>query len=124
MIALKAAIESPRAISPEDFSGKVPPSEEFVLETSNREIRIIPAREAITPRNFRMVNFSTPMKAPNIRVQTPEFVSLFILMLDMRAGLGTYRWLRLGWSCFLLLCIEGMPLRSNLPETGAVSSMT
>ena len=114
MIALKAAIESPNAISPDDFSGKVPPSEESVFETSNREIRIIPTREAITPRNFRKVNFSTPMKAPNMRVQTPGVVSLVILIY---MGGGKYRWLRLGWSCFLLMCTEDMRLQSNLPGT-------
>lgn len=83
-IALNAAIASPSAISAGVLCGKVPwlppspPSagglSDDVDDRSTREIRIMPAREARTPRSLRRVNFSTPMKAPNMSVQTPIYV--------------------------------------------------
>lgn len=88
MTALNAAMASPRATSAAVLWGKdeMGPLPLLVLpgssgggevgvddERSTREIRIIPIKEATTPRHFRMVNFSTPMKAPKISVQTPGY---------------------------------------------------
>lgn len=75
MSALKAAIASPRAISPVDLWGNEPlPSDAAPssgLERSTREMRMMPIREAMTLMSLRAVNFSTPIMAPQIRVHTP-----------------------------------------------------
>lgn len=86
MIALNAAMASPSAISAGVLCGKepsVPPSFfpgsadvgvgvfSSLEETSTREIKMTPTREATTPMTLRIVSLSTPMNAPNSNVHTP-----------------------------------------------------
>lgn len=92
-MALKAAIASPRAISPGVLEGKVLPLPlPLVLlglsagDMSTREMRMMPINEAITPMSLRMVKRSTPIRAPKMRVQTPGLGLVFGGEMVMRGG--------------------------------------
>lgn len=69
--ALKAAIALPTIISAVVLCGKDPRCSSLVPDISTLEIKIMPVKEAMTPKSFRIVNLSTPNMAPNINVHTP-----------------------------------------------------
>lgn len=81
MTALNPAMASPSAISVELLLGNLPPLPSSAggasdADRSTRDIKIIPTKEATTPASLRTVNFSTPMRAPKIRVQTPIIIDV------------------------------------------------
>lgn len=60
---------SPKAISLDDLCGKEPLFLSLLPLRSTVEMRTIPAREARTPSNFLIVNFSTLKMVPKRRVK-------------------------------------------------------
>ncbi len=74
--ALIRARTSPTAICVEDLCGNVPRLASLLPDISTLDVRMMPAKDARTPKSFLKVNRSTPTKVAKIRVQMPTCVSM------------------------------------------------